>query len=325
MEIYEALDQLPATLPYPVVTIGIFDGVHRGHQFIFRRVVDRAREVEGTSLAVTFRPSPRQVLKPDVSPDLLTAFPKKLEIMGQMGLDVALIIPFTQSFSLTPPEDFITEMLHRRVGARELFVGHDFAFGRDRMGTIAFLESEAEKLGIPVTVVGPLKWGGEPVSSSTIREALRTGDPRRAAELLGRPYSLTGKVVGGYQEGRVMGFPTANVQLSEEVLVPAYGVYAVRARWHGKWHDGVANIGISPTLPDRPLRLEVHLFDFTATLYDEVLEVAFFVRLRDELRFPSVEALTDQIRRDAEQARALLAELPAVTEGLLDDQEPADS
>jgi riboflavin kinase/FMN adenylyltransferase len=276
-------------------------------------------------LAVTFRPSPRQVLKPDVSPDLLTAFPKKLEIMGQMGLDVALIIPFTESFSLTPPEDFITEMLHRRVGARELFVGHDFAFGKDRTGTIAFLESEAEKLGIPVTVVGPLKWGGEPVSSSSIREALRTGDPRRAAELLGRPYSLTGKVVGGYQEGRVMGFPTANVQLSEEVLVPAYGVYAVRARWHGKWHDGVANIGISPTLPDRPLRLEVHLFDFTATLYDEVLEVAFFVRLRDELRFPSVEALTDQIRRDAEQARALLAELPAATEGLVDDQEPADS
>ncbi|MFQ5893061.1 MAG: bifunctional riboflavin kinase/FAD synthetase [Nitrospinota bacterium] len=317
------MDQLPASLPYPVVTIGNFDGIHRGHQLIFRQVVDRAREVEGTAVVVTFRPYPRQVLRPDVPPDLLMAFPKKLELMEHGGLDVVLIIPFTQTFARTSPEDFITEILSRRVGVRELFVGHNFAFGKDRTGTLALLQAEGERLGIAVTVVGPVEWGGEPVSSSTIREALRAGNPQRAADLLGRPYSLSGTVVGGYREGRVLGFPTANLELPREVLIPADGVYAVRARWRRTWYDGVANIGTSPTFPDRPFRLEVHLFDFTETLYDEVLEVAFFARLREERRYPTVEALTAQMRRDAEQARALLAEPPPTTDEEVAGPEPA--
>ena len=207
MELYEGLDQLPASSSYPVVTIGIFDGVHLGHQLIFRRVVERAREVEGISVAVTFRPSPRQVLNPDAPADLLTTFPQKCVLLEQMGLDAVLVIPFTRDFSRTPPEDFITDLLHLRVGARELFVGHDFAFGRDRKGTITLLEAEARKLNIAVTVVGPVTTGGEPVSSSAIREALRGGDPQRAAELLGRPFSLAGSVVEGYRGGPGIGLP----------------------------------------------------------------------------------------------------------------------
>jgi riboflavin kinase/FMN adenylyltransferase len=310
MELYEGLDQLPASSPYPVVTIGIFDGVHLGHQLIFRRVVERAREVEGTSVAVTFRPSPRQVLNPDAPADLLTTFPQKCALLEQMGLDAVLVIPFTRDFSRTPPEDFITNVIHLRVGAREIFVGHDFAFGRGRKGTIALLKDEARRLEIAVTVVGPVTAGGEPVSSSAIREALRNGDPQRAAELLGRPFSLAGSVVEGYRGGRELGFPTANIRVGQEMLIPADGVYAIRVLWRGTWYDGVANVGTSPTFPDRPLRVEVHLFDVTATLYDEVLEVAFFARLREERRFPSAEALAEQIRQDAEQARALLAKLP---------------
>lgn len=310
MELYEGLDQLPASSPCPVVTIGIFDGVHLGHQLIFRRVVERAREVEGTSVAVTFRPSPRQVLNPDVPADLLTTFPQKCALLEQMGLDAVLVIPFTRDFSRTPPEDFITNVIHLRVGAREIFVGHDFAFGRGRKGTIALLKDEAARLEIAVTVVGPVTAGGEPVSSSAIREALRSGDPQGAAELLGRPFSLAGSVVEGYRGGRELGFPTANIRVGQEMLIPADGVYAIRVLWRGTWYDGVANVGTSPTFPDRPLRVEVHLFDVTATLYDEVLEVAFFARLREERRFPSAEALAEQIRQDAEQARALLAKLP---------------
>lgn len=310
MELYEGLDQLPASSPCPVVTIGIFDGVHLGHQLIFRRVVERAREVEGTSVAVTFRPSPRQVLNPDVPADLLTTFPQKCALLEQMGLDAVLVIPFTRDFSRTPPEDFITNVIHLRVGAREIFVGHDFAFGRGRKGTIALLKDEAARLEIAVTVVGPVTAGGEPVSSSAIREALRSGDPQEAAELLGRPFSLAGSVVEGYRGGRELGFPTANIRVGQEMLIPADGVYAIRVLWRGTWYDGVANVGTSPTFPGRPLRVEVHLFDVTATLYDEVLEVAFFARLREERRFPSAEALAEQIRQDAEQARALLAKLP---------------
>ena len=172
------------------------------------------------------------------------------------------------------------------------------------------LKAEARRLNIAVTGGGPVTAGGEPVSSSAIREALRSGDPQRAAELLGRPFSLAGSVVEGYRGGRELGFPTANIRVGQEMLLPADGVYAIRALWRGTWYDGVANVGTSPTFPDRPLRVEVHLFDVTATLYDEVLEVAFLARLREERRFPSAEALAEQIRQDAEQARALLAKLP---------------
>lgn len=315
MDIYEGMDQLPAFLPYPVATIGNFDGVHLGHQLIFRTVVGRAREVGGRSVVVTLRPHPRRVLEPEKSADLLTPFPKKLDIMERAGLDVVLIIPFTPAFARTSPEAFIDEILHRHLRAKELFVGHDFAFGKDRAGTIALLEAECQKLNIAVTVVGPLERGGKTVSSSVIREALRAGDPQLASDFLGRPYSLAGNVVGGYRQGRILGFPTANLAVPQEVLIPAEGVYAVRAQWRGRLYDGVANIGTSPTFPGRPLRVEVHLFDFHDRMYDEVLEVAIIARLREERRFSNLEALTAQIRRDAEQAQALLANLPAPQDG----------
>lgn len=315
MKIYEGIDQLPPSMPYPVVTIGNFDGIHRGHRLIFQQVVQRARQAKGTSIVVTFRPHPQRVLSPEASPNLLTDFSTKLALMEKEGLDAALVIPFTLDFARTAPVTFIREVLSDRLGARELFVGHDFAFGKDRAGTIALLETEGEKLGIALTVVGPVEWEGETVSSSRVRRALVEGDPGRAANLLGRPFSLSGKVVGGYKEGRIMGFPTANLQIATEVLLPAQGVYAVRVRWKDWLYDGVANIGTSPTFPDRPLRLEVHIFDFTESLYDEALEVAFIARLREERRFPSVEELADQIRKDVEDARTLLAQHPASPSG----------
>lgn len=315
MEIYEGVERLPPSLPYPVATVGNFDGIHRGHLLIFRKVVGRAREAGGTSVVLTFDPHPQRVLKPEASPDLLTDLDSKLSLLEAEGIDVALIVPFTRDFARTSPKAFVAEILHKRVGAREVFVGHDFAFGKDRAGTIALLEAEGRRLGMAVTVVGAVEWEGETVSSSRIRHALVDGEPERAADLLGRPYSLSGKVVGGYQEGRILGFPTANLAVSSEVLVPAQGVYAVRVKWEGAWYDGVANIGTSPTFEDRPFRLEVHLFDFTGDLYDQTLEVAFLARLREERRFPSVDELTDQIRKDAEEARALLAKLPERSEG----------
>lgn len=315
MKIYEGADQLPPSLPYPVVTIGNFDGVHRGHKLIFHQVVHRAQQAKGTSIVVTFRPHPQRVLKPEASPHLLTDFSAKLALIEQEGLDAALVIPFTLTFARTPPATFISEILHDRIDAKELFVGHDFAFGKDRAGTIALLETVGKKLGISVTVVGPVEWEGETVSSSIIRRALVEGDPGRAADLLGRPFSLSGKVVGGYKEGRILGFPTANLQIAPEVLLPAQGVYAVRVRWEDKWYGGVANIGTSPTFPGRPLRLEVHIFDFIEDLYEEDLEVAFIARLREERRFPSVEELAEQIREDVKYARSLLAQHPAPPEG----------
>ena len=307
MEVCEGVEQLPPSLPYPVVTIGNFDGIHRGHRLIFQRVVERARKAGGSSVAVTFRPHPQRVLKPEASPDLLTDFPTKLSLMEGEDLDVVLIIPFTRSFAQTAPQTFIREILHERVGAKELFVGHDFAFGRDRAGSIKMLEAEGEKLGFSVTMVGPVEWEGQTVSSSIIRKALAEGEPGKAADLLGRPFSLSGKVVGGYEEGRIMGFPTANVQPAPEILLPALGVYAVRVRRGERWYDGVANIGTSPTFEDRPLRLEVHIFEFSEDIYEELLEVAFISRLREERRFPSVDELTAQIRKDVADARAALA------------------
>jgi riboflavin kinase/FMN adenylyltransferase len=311
MEIYEGVDQLPPSLPYPVVSVGNFDGIHRGHLLIFKKVVSRAREAGGTSVVVTFEPHPQRVLNPEAAPSLLTDLDSKLSLLEGEGIDVVLVVPFTRTFARTAPRAFVAEILHKRVGAKELFVGHDFAFGKDRAGTIALLQAEGQKLGVAVTVVGAVEWKGEKVSSSRIRKALETGEPERAGNLLGRPYSLSGKVVEGYREGRILGFPTANLTLASDVLIPAQGVYAVRVLWGGTSYDGVANIGTSPTFEDRPLRLEVHLFDFTGDLYDEVLEVDFVARLRQERRFSSADELASQILKDAQEARSLLAKRPA--------------
>ncbi|MCK9377590.1 MAG: bifunctional riboflavin kinase/FAD synthetase [Syntrophobacterales bacterium] len=290
-----------------VVTIGNFDGVHLGHRAILGLVVQRARELGGQAVAVTFNPHPVKVLRPEVNLPLLTTQDQKLKLLTASGLDAVVVLPFTTEFAALPARDFVRQYFCERLRAREVVVGHDYCFGRGREGNIDLLKEMGEIYGFTVQVVWAVEVDRAVVSSSLIRALLRLGKVTEAGRLLGRPYGVAGRVIQGKGRGaKLLGVPTANI-LTPNELLPSTGIYAVWVRRGEEILPGVANIGTCPTFDNSELSLEVHLMEFSGDLYGENLEVQFVTRLREEQRFPSLEALAAQIHADIAAARQALA------------------
>jgi len=309
------IDSLPGVLrniaglervPGPLfLAIGVFDGVHLGHQAVIGRALAAARRDAGTAVVVTFDPHPVRVLRPEQAPRLLTSTAHKLQLIRDLGVEHQLVIHFDQSFAATPPEDFIRALASAARPLREICVGFEWSFGKGRAGNLALLERLGAQLGFEEVGVPAVEIDGEIVSSTLIRRAVEAGDLARAARLLGREFTILGTVVEGDHIGRTLGFPTANLSAHNEQY-PPNGVYAVQARRGDRMLPGVANIGVRPTVKHAAGErlLEVHLFDFAEEIYGEDLEITFRQFLRPEQKFASLEALRAQIRRDAEQARA---------------------
>ncbi len=307
MRIIRGIKSLSERLPNPVLTLGNFDGVHLGHQAIFEKVIERAREIGGTSVAFTFEPHPLKVLAPERSPRLLNTFHGKMRLLEVAGLDVVICAKFTRAFADQNPEDFAREVLHKTIGVREVYVGYDYAFGKGREGSIESLKRMGKTYGFEVGVIEPVRIDNVVVSSSILRDLISSGRIEEASRLLGRSYTIEGEVVHGAHRGQTIGFPTANLHTANEVL-PAFGVYAVHADVGGSRFQGVASIGIRPTFDAGPVSIEVYLFGFEGDLYGRQMEVQFVKRLRGEEKFSDVDSLVRQIRKDVEEAMQVLAQ-----------------
>lgn len=298
-----------AVLPGPIfLAIGVFDGVHLGHQAVLRRAQTDAWAAGGTAVAVTFDPHPVRVLRPELVPRLLTSTPHKLRLIRALGLEHVLLIPFDLTFAATEPAEFIRALAAAARPLREVCVGFEWSFGKGRSGNLALLEQLGSDLGFAEVGVPTVEMDGEIVSSTLIRRAVEAGDLTRAARLLGREFTILGTVVEGDRLGRTMGFPTANLSAHNEQF-PPNGVYAVEARRGAQRLGGVVNIGVRPTIKHATGErvFEVHLFDFADTIYGEDLEITFRGFLRREQKFPSLDALRTQIASDAAQARNVFA------------------
>jgi riboflavin kinase/FMN adenylyltransferase len=305
MRIIRGIKNYTDTLTNPVLTLGNFDGVHLGHQAIFKKVVEQAKELRGTSVAFTFEPHPLKVLAPERSPLLLNTFHGKMRLFEEAGIDVVVCANFTRTFADQHPEDFARDVLHKLIQVKEVFVGYDYAFGKGREGSIASLKEMGKTYGFAVGVIEPVVIEGRVVSSSIVRELLANGQVQEAARLLGRRYSIEGEVVHGSHRGHTLGFPTANLKTPNEVI-PGFGVYAVLATVDCRSFSGVASIGIRPTFDSGPVSIEVYLFNFDEDIYGKEMEVAFVERLRGEEKFSDAEALIRQIRKDVQDAREAL-------------------
>jgi riboflavin kinase/FMN adenylyltransferase len=288
----------------PVVTVGIFDGVHMGHRFILQRLREAAARLQGESTLVTLWPHPRTILNQvDGDFKLLNTMEEKTGILEEEGLQHMVIIPFTRSFSRLSSCDFIREYLVGKIGMRHLVVGYNHRFGRDREGNYDKLKECAGEFGFGIEKVPPLESDAGEVSSSSIRNYLQSGDVARANRLLGWDYAFSGEVTGGSRLGTSIGFPTANITPDHAYkLIPADGVYVVLARMKEKTYRGMLNIGSRPTVNDDPLKktIEVHLLDFDGNIYSEPVRIRFVERLRDEQKFRDIGALKDQLVRDRE-------------------------
>ncbi|MGQ9646957.1 MAG: bifunctional riboflavin kinase/FAD synthetase [Thermodesulfobacteriota bacterium] len=308
MEIILGLDQLKRPLNNPVVTLGNFDGVHLGHQSIFRRVKEEAQKIKGEAVVITFEPHPLKILSPQTCPPLLTPFKKKMMFIEKSGIDTVLCIEFTQNFSEISPFDFIKNILMEKVKPRKIVVGYNYHFGKGHRGDVEILKQVCKLFNVDVDVMAPLRIGSTTVSSSKIRELIKDGKVEEASRLLGRNYPVIGKVVRGVKRGQTLGFPTANLEISED-LYPKKGVYAVEVVWNEQRLDGVANVGVNPTFypaqakGENPLLIEVYILNFRGDLYGEQIQVNFIRRIRDETRFDSSAELIEQINKDVEWAQ----------------------
>lgn len=312
MERVPGIDYLTKSYPRPVLTIGNFDGVHLGHQRILTAVVEKAREVKGTAMALTFRPHPQAVLHPGKAPGLLSTYDEKASLLAKAGIEVLIEQPFSLDFAGISADDFFRRLILGRIRPAAVIIGYDFAFGKGKSGSIDHLTALAQGAGVSVSVIPAFRLGKETVSSSRIREYLMKGQIEEANELLGREFSYFGKVVPGERRGRKLGFPTANLELEEKLALP-YGVYASYSVIHEKTGlrkiPSVTNLGVRPTFhaeADVSPLVETHLLDFTEDLYGKIMEVRFVRRLRGEQKFDGVESLKKQIRSDVTQARQVL-------------------
>jgi riboflavin kinase/FMN adenylyltransferase len=293
-----------------VLAIGDFDGIHLGHREVVKRAISTAKGLKIPSSIMTFHPHPREVLGQDKYVQLLTPVNEKKRVMEQMGVDYMYIVSFNRDFMTVTPEEFVESMLIP-LKVNTVIVGFDFRFGHKGAGTPDLL-CELSQGRFTVEVIRPYHQNGSKVSSTLIREQLSSGELEQANALLGRPYSLKGKVVKGDGRGATIGFPTANLDLTDPFIVPALGVYAVRVAVEGKTYNGVMNIGKNPTFiseMEKP-RLEVHIFDFSESIYGRFVSVELISYLRPERKFAGVQELVEQIHKDAEQAKMLLAALP---------------
>lgn len=307
MKIIRNLEDIKPGAP-SVVTIGVFDGVHLGHQEIMRIVGSTAQARGARSVVVTFDRNPEEIVHPSNPVPYITTLPQKLDLIAQQGIDLTVVLPLEKWLVDMPAEDFVSRILHEKLGAVQVVVGPDFVFGKGRAGNTELLRRLGEGCGYDVTTVPPIRVGDFVVSSTAIRRLISEGDVDRANELLGHPFSLTGKVVRGEGVGRSLGFPTANIEAPEKQILPGNGIYALAVMLDGRRWIGVSNIGNRPTLGGAKTTLEVYILDFSGNIYDRELELIFLHRLRDEIKFPDVDALKRQIALDVETARRLTAD-----------------
>ena len=307
MKIMGSLTSLKKKVPYPVLTIGAFDGIHLGHQEIIRTVEERAREKKGTSLLMTFRDHPLRALDPKNAPLLITPPEIKQELLRGLGLDLLIWVPFTQEFSEKEPQAFVKEVLVGILGVKEVWVGCDFAFGKDRKGDTLLLQELGQELGFLAGIVPPVVEGGEIISSTRIRDLLGAGRVADASRLLGRPYIIKGRVAKGRGRGRELGFPTSNLKPAPDFLLPN-GIYAGYAKVGDQAWKAAINVGSAPTLQGKDRRIEVHMLGFEGDLYLRKMEVHFLEKIREERKFPDEQVLIGQIREDVALVGQLLSE-----------------
>jgi riboflavin kinase/FMN adenylyltransferase len=312
MRCFNKIEHIEIPLKNAVVTIGNFDGVHIGHQALLHTVVEKADQIDGTSVAVTFDPHPMRVLTTNGHPPLITLRKQKLELISRAGIDVYIQIPFTKEFATISARDFVEDLLIQRIGMKAIVVGKDYTFGRNREGNLNLLKLWAPKLGFEVIVVDWIQAANglaDRISSTRIRDLVMEGHMADAKKLLGRYYQIRGEVALGRNRGsRLLGFPTANINLQDE-LCPKQGIYAVTVEHNGKTYKGVANIGYSPTFDDHIFTIEVHILNYNKNIYGDSIRVNFVERLRDEIKFNSIDALAQQIRLDIDHADNILNKL----------------
>jgi len=305
-----------------VLTIGTFDGVHIGHQALIHHIITRAQRLGGSAALVTFHPHPRVVLMPERAPRYLQSVEGRIATLTKQGLDLVVDLCFDLNLAQTSAEAFV-HMLVDRLHMRELWVGGGFALGHHRTGDVPFLRTMGSQLGFTVHPIRRVSLDGEPISSSGIRAHLSAGNVSRAAQLLGRYYSLAGAVVRGVRRGIRIGFPTANLAPSQDRLLPANGVYATWVQVNDRWVPGATNVGIRPTFDNGARTVETHLIDWQGNLYGQELTLFFVQRLRDEHKFAGPDELIVQLRQDVARAKRVLSqaatilpspELPAVEE-----------
>jgi riboflavin kinase/FMN adenylyltransferase len=302
---------LPRARNGAVVTVGTFDGMHRGHTLVLDRTAERARQSQLASIALTFNPHPLDVVNPSAAPPLLTLWDEKLEALAQTTIDYVAVVPFTAELATFTPDQFVDRVLVETFGMRELLIGHDHGFGRGRAGDVESLRMIGRRRGFPVEVVPAVVGSdGAPISSTAIRRAIAHGDLARASDGLGRRYSFAGRVTAGESRGRLLGFPTLNLELaSRRKLLPPHGVYAVQVEGRMGAFGGMMNLGPRPTFGDETITLEVHVFEAAGDWYHETVRVEFVSRLRDTVKFSGSTELVAQLQRDAENARAALTAL----------------
>lgn len=299
---------LPLTYRNSIAAIGIFDGVHIGHQLILNRVVRRARRLGEKSLVITFDPHPAVILNPQNVPPMIMSVSHRLRILEEIGFDACCVIPFTKRIARQEAWRFVRDFLAAKLGVSEIWVGKGFRFGRANLGTIELLKLLGKRYGFCVREITPIRLGSQKISSTKIRRLIEKGKLSKAEKLLGRPVSILGTVVRGGSLGRKIGFPTANLDPHHEAIPPR-GVYTARVVLDGKCYRGAANIGIRPTLKRKKkskTTVEVHLIGFTGDLYGKDIELLFVKKLRGEKLFPSLKALANQIRKDIQRTLKIL-------------------
>jgi riboflavin kinase/FMN adenylyltransferase len=309
MKLIERIEDITKPFKNAVITIGNFDGVHLGHQSLFHEVIEQAENIGGTSVAMTFEPHPIRVLKQNGHPPLITLYEQKIELIKNTGIDVLICVPFTLEFANISARSFIEDIIVNRIGTKAIVVGRDYTFGKKREGNITMLNELASVLGFEVIIPNWIKIADalpDRISSTGIRKFVMAGKLAEARKILGRFYQIRGTVVKGRNRGgKLLGFPTANINLHDE-LCPKTGIYAVTVQFNGDRLKGVANIGYSPTFDDHILTVEVHIIDFNQDLYGKKIRVNFIQRIRDEIKFSNIAELSEQIKKDIIKARTIL-------------------
>ncbi len=304
MDVFLNLEKLPK-FTTPVVTIGTFDGIHLGHQKLIEHLAEKKKRFGGTAVLATFEPHPRLVLNNHAnSIGLLTTLEEKILILQDFPIDAMVVIPFSKKLAELSGETFIKKILIQKIAPKDIVIGYDHAFGKNRSGNVETLRKMGAEYGFSLNVVEPVSLNGQIIKSTAIRQTLAAGNVVQAQIFLGRSYSLTGTVVKGEGRGKMSLFPTANLHIwHPQKLIPANGVYLVLVHWFGRPFQGIANIGMRPTFSEKNRSIEVHLFDFNENIYGQQLQIQFLKRLRDEKKFDSVEALRAQIQQNIQEAK----------------------
>jgi riboflavin kinase/FMN adenylyltransferase len=308
MKVIKGFSNFPSNIKRPVVALGVFDGVHKGHQKIIREAIKKAKAINGTSVVLTFDPHPLKLLGRETSIGLITSLKHRVELIRSLKADICVIVNFNRYFSRISAQNFVRQILIDAMGISCLVIGRDFRFGKNKSGSLALLQKLSKEQGFTIKNVKPLRISRRAVSSSLIRKLITKGAINQANRLLGRNFSLSGEVTKGNARGRFLGFPTANIEPEQEII-PLQGVYAVRVKIERKMYNGVLNIGRRPTFDFEKKRhpvIEVHISSFSKNIYGKKLEIFFVKRIRPERKFPNHEALKKQIKRDELAALRIL-------------------